>query len=312
MLRTVVLEDASNNSHFIQVVLNSTATRVNVIKCDDENATTTLYANRQIGHKGRESLPRLTICKTSSGRVLCGVEISHVLVDATSMAILRRDLARSYDQSLPAGSGFMYDNHITYLHNQPSDHAVGYWKTYLEGCEPCHFPQLQDASFSGGHTAELQSVDICSKYISDLHAFCNRTGLTVSNVLQVAWGLVLRAFSGLDTVCFGYLVSCRDAPVPGIEEAVGPFINMMACRLDFTGPRTVPQILEKAQTDFLRGLASQHCVLSDVLHSLNLGHKSIFNTCMTFPPEGQQNDGEGKTIHLDEIDSYMPDEVSYQ
>ncbi|KAJ5742341.1 acetyl-CoA synthetase-like protein [Penicillium manginii] len=308
VLRSIFMESVSKHS-FIQVVLNAGAVQTALIRCADADACGSLYANRQISKQRRETLPRFTVCETDSDRVLCALEISHVLTDATSMAILQRDLTLAYDDQLPICGRASYGDYIAFLQSACEAPAVEYWRKYLGGCGPCVFPRLRNASLSSGDTIELQHTHVPLGDVSRIHDFCADTGFTVSNVLQLAWGLVLRAFTGLNSVCFGYLASGRGTPVSRIEDAVGPYINMLICRLDFNEFRTPLQILSKLQVDFAAGLTYQHFSLSDLFHSMDLAEKSMFNTCMTFfSEESQGNDlGEGSLAIL-EMESYLPSE----
>jgi amino acid adenylation domain-containing protein len=310
ILRTIFVEGISQYP-FIQVLLNPGAARTKVLRCANGDARATLLENKWSGQQGAPPLlPQFTVCETDSGRVLCALDISHLVTDATSMGILERDLALVYD-ALPISDGAQYGDYVKFLGSLPKDPALEYWRGYLAGCDPCFFPRLHEASAASSDPAELQSVQVPFKDTSQIYAFCHTTGLTASNILQVAWGLVLRAFTGQDTVCFGYLTSGRDAPIPGIENGVGPYINMLICRLDFNeSAAAVTQLLRKAQTDFATALAHQHFSLSDLFHAMDLGGTTLFNTCMTFPPEDVYGEmDEKRSINMMEVENYMADEV---
>ncbi|PKX91280.1 uncharacterized protein P174DRAFT_506779 [Aspergillus novofumigatus IBT 16806] len=232
----------------------------------------------------------------------------HVLIDATSIEILKRDLALAYDERLPTTSGAPYSDYVAYVERSRSDAALEYWRDYLKDCTPCYFPHLRDGSHPGGLAAEQQSVIVPFEHAVELDAFCRGTGLTMSNVVQVAWGLVLRAFTGLDSVLFGYVSSGRDAPVAGIEAAVGPFINILVCRIDFDRSATLLEMVHKAQRDFTRGFSSPHFSLAELFHSGNDGSHKMFNTGITFPPELQESRQHEGYITFQELERVLPDE----
>jgi amino acid adenylation domain-containing protein len=308
ILRTIFVESVGECS-FIQVVLNVGASRTKVLRCADAEAYDSLYANRKTLEDGRESLPRFTICETDSGRVLCALDISHVLTDATSMAILKRDLALAYDNQLSISTGISYGDYIAFLESTSRKPALEYWRSYVAGCGPCIFPRLRGASVSSGDGAQLRQAHVPLVDTAKIFAFCDETGLTVSNVFQIAWGLVLRAFTGLDSVCFGYLSSGRDAAIPGIGDAVGPYINMLICRLDLDEPTTVMRMLRKVQADFTSGVAHQHFSLPDLFHSIDIAGKTLFNTCMTFVPEEVEGEVDKGRLAVKELKADLPDEV---
>ncbi|KAF4159279.1 hypothetical protein CNMCM6936_001931 [Aspergillus lentulus] len=309
ILRTIFMEGVGS-SPYIQVILKGAdAARTAVLRCaDDGDARSSLHANWQVGGHGRQSLPRFTVCQTGHGKLLVALEISHVLMDATSMEILKRDLALAYDDKLPSTSGAPYSDYVAYVERSRSDAALEYWRDYLKDCSPCYFPHLNDGLHSGGLAAGQQSVIVPFECGSELDAFCRGTGLTISNVVQVAWGLVLRAFTGLDSVLFGYVTSGRDAPVPGIEAAVGPYINILVCRIDFDRSATLLETVHKAQRDFTQGFSSSHFSLAELFHSGTEGSHRMFNTGITFPPELHESKQQ-EQISFQELERVLPDEV---
>lgn len=53
----------------------------------------------------------------------------------------------------------------------------------------------------------------------------------IFNVLQTAWSLVAHSYADNATVCYGYLVSGRDIPIDRVQDAIGPYINMLVQEL---------------------------------------------------------------------------------
>jgi amino acid adenylation domain-containing protein len=309
MLRTIFVEGVGN-SPYIQVILKADAAHTAILRCaDDDDARSTLHAHRQVGGHGRQSLPRFTVCQTERGKLLAALEISHLLMDATSMEILKRDLALACKGKLPTTSGAPYRDYIAYLERSRNPATLKYWSSYLAGCSPCYFPRLNDGSHCASLAANPQSVSVPFEYRSELNAFCRGAGLTISNVVQVAWGLVLHAFTGLDSVLFGYLTSGRDVPVAGIEDAVGPYINVLVCRIDIKRSATLLETAQKNQRDFMQGVSSQHLSLTELIHSASDGGHGMFNTCMSFPPEIQESGQNEGHISFQELEKLLPNEV---
>ncbi len=60
-----------------------------------------------------------------------------------------------------------------------------------------------------------------------------RHGITLSTVLQGAWGLVLGRLLGTNDVVFGATVSGRPPELPGIEQMIGLFINTLPIRVRY-------------------------------------------------------------------------------
>ncbi|PHH92582.1 hypothetical protein CDD83_6744 [Cordyceps sp. RAO-2017] len=121
---------------------------------------------------------------------------------------------------------------------------------------------------------------------SDLTRFCQTNQLTLSNVAQTAWGLVLRAFVGSDDVCFGYLTSGRDIPLRGVGEALGPLINMLVCRIDFSNALSLADLLRRVQEDHNQNNRHQHVSLAEIKSSLQLPDIPLFNTIVSLQRGG--------------------------
>lgn len=60
-----------------------------------------------------------------------------------------------------------------------------------------------------------------------LQEFSDEHGRTMVNVLQLTWALILSRYKVCMEGWFGYLTGGRDVPVDGVEELVGPLINIV-------------------------------------------------------------------------------------
>lgn len=280
ILRTFFIESFTDEGYFDQVVLRSISTKATIIACDNNDPMASLSDHKSSYSEGMLPLHRLTLCKTNNGTIFCKLEISHLMIDAASMAILMRDFTLAYEDRLSKVPGPRYSDYLLYIRTLPASTSLDYWKNYVAGLEPCLFPKLTDrVPVSNGN--QLQSAFVELEAASELHDFCETFGFTMSNLFQLAWALVLRSYTGLDTVCFGYITSGRDIPVADIENALGPFINMLTYRANLEEKTSILKMLEKNQGDFIRSLSHQHLPLADVLHSMNMSGQSLFNTTMS-------------------------------
>ncbi|GLB06628.1 putative Hybrid PKS-NRPS biosynthetic cluster [Aspergillus tubingensis] len=149
----------------------------------------------------RSSLPalhpahRLTVCRASTGWVSCALEIDHALLDGISRQIIYRHLLLAYDGMLPQGSDHVYRDYISYIQKQPSDPVRSYWEKYTKNLEVCLFPKLADYESEGMATAGKCRVDRPLLGIPSVREFCRTNELTLASVFEVAWRLVLRAYT---------------------------------------------------------------------------------------------------------------------
>ena len=139
--------------------------------------------------------------------------------------------------------------------------------------------------------------------------FCSQNGVTLSNTLQLVWALILRIYTGSDEVCFGYLSSGRDAPIPGIQDAaVGAFINMLTCRLTLGSSTILRDALQTIQADFINSMTHQGASLATIQHDLQLSSTSLFNTAFTFQRRTRSQDFSTSSISFEVLEAHDPSE----
>jgi len=272
ILRTIFVETRSGTGLFNQVVLRN---------CEPEvvfaDIATAVRKSFEIVGANRPP-HRLTISQDEAGKVHIMLELSHAIIDGTSIQIMARDLARAYAEELPTGSGPLFSNYIATVQEHLSEHALDYWVKYLDGTEPCHLPALGDLA----ETDQNCSIEIGTLEASPIQSFCKEHDISLANFFQAIWALVLSTYCGSEDVSFGYVTSGRDTPVVGIEDAVGVFVNMLVCRVDMRETTSVLEVMRKVKEDFLEGLEYQHCSLAEILHALGLSKEQLFNTCLDF------------------------------
>lgn len=307
-LRTILVESVAQDGLYDQVVLKNVDARIVHVNCEKDEAEDLFNSQEPISFQETEALHRLTICESSSGQMVCKLEINHAIVDGISMPIILRDICLAYDGKISDRQGPLFSDYISYLQQSPVELDLIYWKDYLSGIEPCYFPPLEGSPEAN----QLRNVEVRLNVTLDcLNNFCGQHNVTLSNLFQTAWGLVLRCYTGLDQVCFGLLSSGRDAPVAGIEDAVGAFITMLVCRLNLTGTNPLIQVLERAREDLTCSLPHQYCSLANIQHALELSGQPLFNTVMSFHKEPDPESSETSALTFNTISGHDPTEYEF-
>ncbi|KAB5522985.1 non-ribosomal peptide synthetase [Coniochaeta sp. 2T2.1] len=227
----------------------------------------------------------------------CVLELSHAVMDGASMDLLARDLLQAYEGTLEQTGRPLFSPFVACLQQRNLETDLKFWTTYLDGVEPCQFPILTDGTNEFAIGRELRALRVNLPMIAALRSFCNNTGVTIPNAIHAAWGLTLAHYTGSDDVCFGYLVSGRDAEIEGSEEAIGPFINMATQRVKLSdGHRKISllQVLESVQRDQLDSMPFAQASLAEVQHALHIpGGLALFNTCVSYRRLVTQRMGQG-------------------
>ncbi|KAG5804023.1 hypothetical protein H9Q71_011395 [Fusarium xylarioides] len=308
ILRTIFLESVTlEDSIYDQVVLKEVEVPFTVSESGtDEDAIATLKVPTNHGDNSSRLLHHFHVSKAKSGKVFCRLDISHVIMDGTSLSILFRDLALAYQGLLKAEIGPPYRDYITALQSQPVQPGIDYWKAYLAGIEPCLFPVLDDGEIA--EVKELRHLRVRFDELAELQSLCERQGVTIVNAIYAAWAVTLRLYTGSDEVCFGYLTSARDLPIEGIRDTVGPIINMVTCRVNVDSITNLGDIMNSVQRDYLGSLEYRHTPLAQVHHVLQLSDAVLFNTALSYrklPPTPQTD-----LVFEECCPTYDPDEYN--
>ncbi|KAF5630703.1 hypothetical protein F25303_9855 [Fusarium sp. NRRL 25303] len=308
ILRTIFLESVTlEDSIYDQVVLKEVQVPFTVSESGtDEDAIAALKVPTNHGDNASRLLHHFHVCTAKSGKVFCRLDISHVIMDGTSLSILFRDLALAYQGLLTAETGPLYRDYIKALQNQPIKPGIDYWKSYLAGIEPCLFPVLDDGEIA--EVKELRHLRVRFDELAALQNLCEQQGVTIVNAIYAAWAVTLRLYTGSNEVCFGYLTSARDLPIEGIRDAIGPIINMVTCRVNADSTTSLADMMGSVQRDYLDSLEYRHTPLAQVHHALQLSDAVLFNTALSYrklPPTTQTD-----LVFEECCPTYDPDEYN--
>ena len=320
ILRTVFSERVSDDASPQQVVLTKYAARIALIEISDEkSALEKLEEQPALGFTAWTPHHRMTVCYAQGPKTaFCQLEISHALTDAASMSILWRELLRAYDDTLPSDPGPLFSNYIRFIHGDGPVSSRAYWKKHLENVDSCLFPRLADSI--SDQTKRRQTILVDANRIlltrvpfddaDRLHTFCKQHGYTAANVFQAAWAITISAYTGSSSPCFGYLSSGRDVDVVDIQDAVGPYISMLICRMELSPEMPLAGSLDRIQSDYIESLSHSPCSLADIQHDLGLAENALFNTVLSLQTFGLHAHFPGSGTKYETIYREDPSEVS--
>jgi hypothetical protein len=125
--------------------------------------------------------------------------------------------------------------------------ALEVWEKELAGAEPVLLleslpkPAAQEP---GGkpHARSIHTFETAA-----LEHAARAQGVTPSTLLHAAWALTVGAITGNRDVLIGSTVSGRDAPVDGIGDAVGLFVNTLPVRMSWAPGEPLSAPLRRLQ-----------------------------------------------------------------
>jgi non-ribosomal peptide synthetase component F len=194
-------------------------------------------------------------------------------------------LRRAYatERAITEPDQFSYPHYLYFLKTVRQESSLVFWREKLAGVPPCLFPCLTVLPGELGFVNTCVELDITSYQLS---GFSRTQKTTVDAVLRLAWGLILRCFTGSSQVCFGFQTVGRDDSILGMRHAVGSFSNTVACSYELATYSPVAGALEMVEEQLLTCLPHQHFTLAELQHGMGMkGGDRLFNSCLTFTEE---------------------------
>ncbi|MEO7330850.1 MAG: condensation domain-containing protein, partial [Minicystis sp.] len=190
-------------------------------------------------------LLRLAVFRTGDEEHTIVSSRHHLILDGWSLPLLFKELFACYEARrtgveprLPPARP--YGEYIEWLGQQDLRSAEAFFRGQLGGfTAPTPFsvdsassssPSSTSAGEAGGRYDDRR-IELPEAQTAALLSFARKQKLTASTLLQGAWALLLSRYSGEEDVVFGVTVSGRSAPLPGIEQMMGLFINTLPVRV---------------------------------------------------------------------------------
>ena len=213
----------------------------------------------------RGPLFRLRLVHQGADREALVFTCHHILLDGWSLSVLHEAVHSTYlgllDGRLidePTDEAFLAAQ--AYWEEHRGDH-VDYWTGELERIEQaCDLRGLLKLdrrgkidlrSYNRICNHETRRLTVAANTYAALRTACADRGLTIHSALQFACHTALRAFGGGGQTVIGTISSGRAIPVPGIETAVGLFINTLPIIVEH-GPAVAGQTVAETMAEIQR------------------------------------------------------------
>lgn len=225
--------------------------------------------------------------------------LHHVLLDGWSMPVIHRELSAIYATGGDA-SGLpdtvSYRDYLAWLGQQDKEAARAAWREELAGLDAPTTVAPVDPS----RVPDIDTVmtELSTELTDDLARVARGHDLTLSTVVQGAWGVVLSHLTGRTDVVFGATTSGRPAELAGVESMVGMLLNTLPVRVRLDGGQRVVEMFAELQRDQSALMAHQHLGLQGV--QAVAGPGAVFDTLVVyenFPRTGlDQAEATGLTL----------------
>ncbi|HEX8557985.1 MAG TPA: amino acid adenylation domain-containing protein, partial [Pyrinomonadaceae bacterium] len=197
----------------------------------------------------------------------------HLLVmDGSSTPVMFRELLAFYRSRLtgePADldAPVRYGDYINWLRGQDQGEAEAYWREALAGFTAPTALGADRVPPPGADEQKgygVRSLALDEEATAALRSYAARQKLTLNTLVQGAWALTLSRRGGADDVLFGGVVSGRAADFPGVESAVGVFLNTLPVRVRVPREGRVAPWLAALQAQQAEARRFEHCSLVSI------------------------------------------------
>lgn len=202
--------------------------------------------------------------------------IRHARLDARSFSIVLRELFTEYRAVSDAASATDRAASVLPKKNSWPDAIslvtdTGFWSDYLAGCRPAAIDLPPRMADSDDGERRLLECRIGAERSASVRRLAKTAGVTLNNVVQGAWALLLSHYSRTDDVVFGVVRSCRHSAPLGCEDAVGAFGNVVPMRVKVSEDSNVLELLWRLRDENRRIREHERASLEEVAQCAGLG-----------------------------------------
>ena len=173
---------------------------------------------------------------------------------------------------------------------------MAYWEELLGGYETrAAVPSYGIVPEALRSKEDEAYISISPEVTARFEQICREAGATISNGVELAWGMVLGTCSRQDDVVFAKVVSGRDNAGVKTEDVVGLFINSIPVRIRIDQNTTARAALKALQEQTARSNAYDYCPLSEIQKRSYPG-SDLLQTVLAFE---NYNSGREETIFED-------------
>lgn len=176
----------------------------------------------------------------------------HILLDGWSMQIVLKEVLAFYEanqrgENLCLQGVRPYREYIEWLQQQDSDKAKNFWQKTLQGFET---PTLLGGK-KGKGTYHERCFQLSQTVTEKLQFAARQHHLTLNNLVQGAWALLIFRYRGESDIVFGATVSGRPPTFEQVDSMVGLLINTLPIRTQVNGKTELLSWLKQLQTQAL-------------------------------------------------------------
>ena len=260
ILRTVFVP---SGGRFLQVVLRTLRPAVHVVDVDDDVSS---FNPRSVETDITPASPltEFTVVRhKNSNRHRILMRLSHAQYDGVCMPKILDALQAAFrGETVPSPPTFA--NYLRASAGSLTSEHYQHWKELLTGSKMTEIVRRDGPDYACKAQTTLKKT-IRLPPVESGH-------VTTATVVKAAWAYVLAQVSASPDVVFGHTISGRNATVDGVNNMIGPCLNLLPVRVQFQDKMTARQLLYQIQDQQLANMA----------HEV-LGFREIVRHCTSWP-----------------------------
>ncbi|EFQ91531.1 hypothetical protein PTT_11622 [Pyrenophora teres f. teres 0-1] len=293
IMRTLFIKNPSDGTLY-QVVLRGIHTGITThdVEGDDDPTEHLLAEHLAFTQKctsrttGMKLQPphEVAMYRSCSGSVLLRLSLSHLLTDSVALEHMFADIDAFYNKYVPDQPSVAFANYAGWFETDVVAANNKAWQdSILHRVQACFLLGTERKSQDDLAQPILQTSLPFSLPPSQrlaISEFCKAAQVTISSFFSFCWALLLKELTQQHRVCFGQLISGRDAPIDGIHEVVGPVLSVLPTLVDFSCSSSASmELIQRFQKANNEAAAYQPCSLNNIEKSMGcLAYRGLFNT----------------------------------
>lgn len=193
---------------------------------------------------------KISVLEQGSNSFYILLSFHHIIMDGWSVPVILKELLNIYlskksKQPESFGTKMQFKDYIRWFNKQNTCESIYFWKNYLGAVDTVTILPFQKKNGKTGF-AIGKYVNVLSKVEEErLTTFARKHGVTLYQLFQCMWSVLLSKYNRHSNIVFGTVVSGRPADLKGSEEIVGLCINTVPIVQSIDGKITFEVLLER-------------------------------------------------------------------
>ncbi|MGD2089466.1 MAG: amino acid adenylation domain-containing protein, partial [Candidatus Aminicenantes bacterium] len=193
---------------------------------------------------------RIILCKVEPDNHEMIISNHHILYDGWSNGIILEEFFKAYND-LTAGKELQrpvktrFREFVKWIQHRDLDEQEKFWRDYLKGFDTLTELTIKRRKGKEIFITERFGITLSRELKDKLEGFVKNHKITLAAFLYSAWGILLQKYCHSGDIIFGTTVSGRTAPIKGIKDMVGLFINTIPLRVKISNGERIEELLGK-------------------------------------------------------------------